>query len=848
MYKYLVKSLLVALYVAMLVSSIAPAFARIQDIEKPRLDDIYISYIGDYDAQVVTYQTGEIDVLPDLMRWSDISQLMNENQTLIATPEFSYTSFVINCRDYVPGDAGQYDAGRPLAPLNDSIYRQALQEAAPNSSQKDGFFMEHFGGPLVTSLETIVPYPYGSLHWEPSEYHGGNFMKAGQKLFDNGYSIIDNLLIQPNGQAVRDSIGVFCEYMFPYIELAQRYVDQWNEWRDYMGITNMHFYLNLVSPYSYPDVLSWYRNFDIALVEHYLDKQNGILGIASYVYKTYKSSQDFVGGANIAGIKNRIIDETLGFLKHSWAWEEIELWMHSMEQKIYDEFCPEIVTFCNYVYSALKDLEYYTGEVNRLVDIINQKGIGAINDLTLGLLRWLIAPEGGRVRFAIGDIIRIFHPGWAKTPSEKFWLKKVLDEGIWFDWDLNELPAIVVKTTVQPFAWEPLGILNGLKITIQIRNDVKYHDLFRLSIKDLKFSLGFSCRFTSPTLSEDFLWCQEADPYTLDVYLNDTSSWAVYDVLDAAFKFPEHIYGPNGWLVQHGYDPVTASVWEIPYNVGNARKALIGCGPYIFDYWDYATETGHLVKNPDYWVDGPIKQSVIGQHRVDPGQDFEYYVQLVNTGSTDEETGELAPMVIDYIDITVDGEYIDILCGPWTIPPFGVLTLGPYEYHFDTPGYHTLDCHTWAYGEIYDSYEHPMWITIREDLNLDFKVDVIHDIRDCAKAFGSYPGHPKWDERADINDDFKVDMINDIRLVAKKFGWPYYEKIEVFREEDIEEGNPIGVEGIVMGVDKLALLAPYIGLASTTIVATIVYVKRLHLHIPKSISKPKSQRTKSLKM
>jgi hypothetical protein len=43
------------------------------------------------------------------------------------------------------------------------------------------------------------------------------------------------------------------------------------------------------------------------------------------------------------------------------------------------------------------------------------------------------------------------------------------------------------------------------------------------------------------------------------------------------------------------------------------------------------------------------------------------------------------------------------------------------------------------------------------------------DIRLIAKAFGSYPGDPKWNPDYDLNQSGGIDMF-DIRLVAKNFG------------------------------------------------------------------------------
>jgi len=55
------------------------------------------------------------------------------------------------------------------------------------------------------------------------------------------------------------------------------------------------------------------------------------------------------------------------------------------------------------------------------------------------------------------------------------------------------------------------------------------------------------------------------------------------------------------------------------------------------------------------------------------------------------------------------------------------------------------------------------------DLNDDGKVDM-KDIGIVAKAFGSYPGHERWDPLADINEDGKVDM-RDVAGVARLFGY-----------------------------------------------------------------------------
>jgi len=54
------------------------------------------------------------------------------------------------------------------------------------------------------------------------------------------------------------------------------------------------------------------------------------------------------------------------------------------------------------------------------------------------------------------------------------------------------------------------------------------------------------------------------------------------------------------------------------------------------------------------------------------------------------------------------------------------------------------------------------------DLNMDGKVD-IYDVAIVGLAFGSYPGHPRWNPDADLNRDDKVD-IQDMTIIADHFG------------------------------------------------------------------------------
>jgi hypothetical protein len=58
--------------------------------------------------------------------------------------------------------------------------------------------------------------------------------------------------------------------------------------------------------------------------------------------------------------------------------------------------------------------------------------------------------------------------------------------------------------------------------------------------------------------------------------------------------------------------------------------------------------------------------------------------------------------------------------------------------------------------------------TVFGDINGDGKVNIL-DISAVAKAFGTTPGQPRWDQMCDVNYDFKVNIL-DISVIAREFG------------------------------------------------------------------------------
>ena len=136
-------------------------------------------------------------------------------------------------------------------------------------------------------------------------------------------------------------------------------------------------------------------------------------------------------------------------------------------------------------------------------------------------------------------------------------------------------------------------------------------------------------------------------------------------------------------------------------------------------------------------------------------------------------------------NVTVEADYVKVIVQMVTEPPFpeDKATLATIKFnatyipttlvtsplHLSNVFLTDIDGNTIQYDHSKEndgSYKVPI-TTKKEDLNGDGKVD-IEDIYVFAKAFGSYPGHPRWDARADIDGNNWIGVIDAV-LIAMKF-------------------------------------------------------------------------------
>jgi hypothetical protein len=90
--------------------------------------------------------------------------------------------------------------------------------------------------------------------------------------------------------------------------------------------------------------------------------------------------------------------------------------------------------------------------------------------------------------------------------------------------------------------------------------------------------------------------------------------------------------------------------------------------------------------------------------------------------------------------------------------------LSSLDYGIYTISYNSTD----NLGNVEDTLNVTIQVRANRDMNGDNMID-IKDIAIAAQAFGTTPGHPRWNPKVDMNRDNKINLI-DIAAIGKDFG------------------------------------------------------------------------------
>jgi len=418
---------------------------------------------------------------------------------------------------------------------------------------------------------------------------------------------------------------------------------------------------------------------------------------------------------------------------------------------------------------------------------------------------------------------RIYDGGAGRDPMTlASWIPQLYKNwtiGTWIDKSAGGEVKTAVKITLRPDVyWQ-----DGQPFTSA---DI-YYTLVEMS-KDL-LAKGFPPPWWYPTV-QYMRSVEVLDPYNVEILLDVYSVWAVGWVIGNVVM-PMHIWkpivdasispsnnpivqgnqpdanvigtGPFRWFSGSGTAPGTTIVL-VANTPGSVVHSITSPGYYLYCpiYVDVNPDKG--MSNIDI---SPTGTSVVSNVTVTirnlyqgghlSGTKYVYLNETLQGVPVHKDLAPITPWNVTYPYPTDQAGAADVELFQFTLPKTSISYVKVAFHIEDPPLLENGEANPWISQWI--NVTIPIYVTIKEDIagsNLfddmvaklpgyglgpptaaakklvptpDRKVDM-KDVGGAAQAFGTTPGHIRWNSVADINLDFTVDM-KDIGAIARQFGY-----------------------------------------------------------------------------
>jgi len=400
---------------------------------------------------------------------------------------------------------------------------------------------------------------------------------------------------------------------------------------------------------------------------------------------------------------------------------------------------------------------------------------------------------------------------WAFKTSELKSFNPVYAEWVW-EWNVLGLiyDSLLSRDpyTLLPMPWmanfsvgtyehETLGTCT--KVSFSLRHDIYWADGTPLTTADIYFTfVELDDILAAHGLPPPWWYSSVAhilsfsilDPYNFEVLLDVKS---VYSLMwpGGNVILPKHIWRPlaeagPGVIDEPAPDPnmIGSGPWRFVSYQANSHVLLTANRPGSI------VTTNHAGSTPVVSPKGYFRWGALGARRFSPtGERFKFDVGTQTVEYIIENAHE-NDITINFTITLPNGTELEYL--NQVIPGFGELVV-PLPW---TPEYglHLFESEITATSHPVfvglDTQRVAIWVTVKEDvagstwyddLNYtaypykdqletpDFSVD-LKDVFRTALAFGSYPGHIKWNSICDIDGSYGVDL-KDYFAIATMFGW-----------------------------------------------------------------------------
>jgi len=296
---------------------------------------------------------------------------------------------------------------------------------------------------------------------------------------------------------------------------------------------------------------------------------------------------------------------------------------HEVQRRLYDEYCEK----CAFAYMPLYSKVYFNAHQPGLRGIINSFGYGSDNSWTYLNMDWEPGHHNERIEdgkevviYQLGEEPELLNPCHAHTSYAWAIMNQLFDslievnpythEGmLWMveSWESEgPITETVTLDSENRYLGVPAGgtvdIVDGMKITFNLRTDVEWHDGNLYTPSDAEFNLEFLRNNEIPRYAS--LWMPIVDVQVISstaftVYSYVTSQWLIRDIANAAALLPPPVWSRlDGKSLSTilGYNPATNTTMPTGagprFGTDACPTQLYGTGPFVFvDYHSGAMYT-----------------------------------------------------------------------------------------------------------------------------------------------------------------------------------------------------------------------------------------------------------------
>jgi ABC-type transport system substrate-binding protein len=414
----------------------------------------------------------------------------------------------------------------------------------------------------------------------------------------NGYWTMDGVQLPtwrfftPNAQEAPDY----------YVE-GVRITAEWNKC-GFNNIVQSPLPLNVYIPMVYESVPT--PNFEIFMM---FSRLNGFPNrLPLQLYDMCHSSQYVPGGNQPVGLNDPALDSLVETVKYSLnpaaalnaAWEA--------QSRLYDP---------NYAqglpYMMMHSNLYFSASGPDLLGNVNSPGYGVDNVWTW--LGWNKA--SGTPIYCNGGEPRTLNYLTQRTDYEANILGPTHDTLIRFDpYQLKDIPWQADSWTVEgPVTLTTPGgipIVNGMKVTYNINQNVYWQDGNRFTASEAAFSIEFLRNNQIPkylSATQDIVEVYVDDVDTFTVYASRTSPVFVYMWAELACLCPSRVWrwldgAPLVTILSYDLTANTTDTgpWSYPLTPNGPKTVLFGTGPFVFDSY---TPAGMFADLFNWDLNGP---------------------------------------------------------------------------------------------------------------------------------------------------------------------------------------------------------------------------------------------------